>query len=552
MKVRFPLNGFSYGMMLVISVSMMVYYWGCKNNIVSTTAPQTASITGTVVSSNSGTALSGAWVVLTIGGTKDSVQTKSDGTFKFIIEVSDTTNGVNITLTVHDIGYLTNVTNLNVRTDISIPITLGFDTSTYAIIMGFVADSTTHYPLGGASILLSVPGGSDTTSTLQDGSYSVYINLFNLKSLPTTMTVTKDGFTTYRTALTLKKGTDAIDTVFLPFDKGSTIAHVAGIVTDSRTGSPIPSVTVILSSSITTDSTKTLGDGSYRFDPNLQGQLSAPMTLTFRTNGYSTTTLNFSVSAGQLTSEDVILTSNFNYATITGTVRDSTTWLPLSGASVIVALTGNASMAYPPKFTATLKTHARTPSSIILDSTTTFVDGSFSLAINLVDLDSVAATLTVSKPGFKVYQFTRTFIKGSNDLGNVPINIDNGLTTAHIAGYVTDSRSLLPITGVSVYLTTSIKVDSAKTSNSGSYSFDVNLQGLSTVYGTLVFKLNSYNDTTISFSVSAGQTLSENAILSAKPTVVGGDSRYCQRGCQVYFSCERIPSGDIGARRREK
>jgi hypothetical protein len=462
-------------------------------------------------------------VALTNGSSKDSVQTGSDGTFKFIIEVSDTSKGVNITISVRATGYLGWQNSYNVKSDLSFgSVILYIDPNFYAIVTGIVRDSTTTYPLRDATVLVSLPGAVDSTTTLQDGSFSASVYLAGLNSLSTTMTITKPGFKTYRANIALKKGPDTVGTVYLPIDVGAAIAHITGIVTDNRTGQPIPSVTVVLSSSLETDSTKTLGDGTYRFDPNLQGQPSAPVTLTYRQNGYNETTVNVTVNSGESLTENVVLTSNWNYATITGTVRDSATSLPLSGAKVIVSLTGIASSTS--KFMASVKSHPRSISSIILDSTTTFIDGSFSLAVNLVDLDSLSATMTVSEAGYKVLQFVRTFDIGQNNLGNLYINIDNSLTTAHITGYVTDSQSLLPVTGVSVYLTTPIKVDSTRTSNSGSYSFDINLQGLSSVSGTLLFTLNSYTDQLIPFSVNAGQTLTENVVLVAKQTVVGGDS----------------------------
>lgn len=514
-----------YGTLFMTGIAMIMSQEGCKNNtIVNTSNPVVATISGVVYGSSyssTATPLAGAAVRLSYGSTSNSITTDSSGAFSFNVEVSDTSKGVDVTLNVSAAGYIPYNYTFKVKSSPgAFTITLALNTAEFAILTGAVLDSTNRYPLGNAVVTVSLPGGTISTATLQNGYYSLSVNLYSLSSLASAITVTKNGFKTFRQSLTLRKATTVVDTVFLPVDLGSTIAHVAGIVTDSRTGQPIPSVTVLLASSLGNDSTKTLGDGSYRFDPNLNGQPSVPMTLTFRQNGYNASTANISLSAGQSLTENVVLTSNWNYAAITGTVRDSATSLPLSGAKVIVSLTGTTGSTS--KFMAGIKSHSRSVSSIILDSTTTFVDGSFSLAINLVDLDSISATLTVSEPGYKVLQFVRTFsdVPGANNLGNVYIKIDNGLTTAHVMGYVTDSQSRLPISGVSVTLTTPIKVDSTKASYGGFYSFDLNLQGLSSVSGLLLFRLNSYDDTTISFSVVAGQTLTQNAILSAKPVVV--------------------------------
>ena len=333
MKVR-------YGTFLLLSMLMALSLWSCKQNILSVGNPLSARISGTVFNSNTASPVAGASVILTVGNTKDSVITGSDGTFQFIIDVTDSAKGANITLTVNGIGYLTKTITANVRSDQSFQVALNVDPSVYAVVSGTVRDSASAYPLGGASVLISLPGGSSTTM----------------------------------------------------------------------------------------------------------------------------------------------------------------------------------------KYMSYLKARVYSVSSFIVDSTTTLANGSFTMDINLFDLDSISATMIISKAGFKTYQTVRTFKRGANNFGNILLTIDNSLTTAHVTGYIKDRQSQLPITGVSVYLNTPIKLDSTKTSNDGSYSFDLNLQGLSSTSGTLLFRLSSYNDTTTSFTVNAGQTFMQNIAMSPKQTVVGGDS----------------------------
>jgi len=514
-----------YGTALLISLIAIIFQWSCKNNIVGTSTPTLIAIQGIVYGSSFSSdvkPLKSAKVYLIYGNVIDSVTTDSTGDFRFGIVIDDTSKGVNVTLRVTASGYnVYTSSTFNVKsTPNPIPVTMTLNSANFAIFTGAVVDSSSSYPLPNATVTVALPGSSVSATTLQDGSYNLSVNLYSLDSLSITLTVTKDGFKTYRSALTLRKGTTIVDSVSLAIDKGATIAHVSGVVTDNRTGLPIPSVTVLLTSSIGNDSTKTLGDGSYRFDPNLNGLPSAPITLTFRSLGYNDQSVNLALNSGGSATENVVMTSNYNYANITGRVRDSVSYYVLAGAKVIVALSGNSSSMKGSKFLASVKSRSHSISSIILDSTTTFQDGSFSLAINLFDLESITATMTVSEPGYKVKQFSQTFIKGQNSLGNVLINIDNGLTTARITGYVTDKSSNRPLSGVSVYLQTGIKSDSTKTSYSGLYSFDLNLQGLSSISGSLLYRMNSYNDTTISFSVGAGQTLTQNAVLSAKPIFV--------------------------------
>lgn len=96
MKVR-------YGTLLLISMTMILIQWGCKNNnnIVGTGVPVTAIISGTVTPSNSTIPINGAWVVLSYGNTKDSIETDNTGTFSFSISIAstDTSQGVDATLT---------------------------------------------------------------------------------------------------------------------------------------------------------------------------------------------------------------------------------------------------------------------------------------------------------------------------------------------------------------------------------------------------------------------------------------------------------------------
>ncbi len=550
MKVR-------YGTLLLISLTMMVIQWSCKNNnIVGVNNSVPAAITGTVLSSSTPTPISGATVILSYGNTQDSVVTGSDGTFEFAIDIADTTNGTNVVLTVHASGFLTATVNSNVKGNIYFPILLNIDPSIYAIVTGMVQDSATTYDLRGASVLIALPGVVDSTTTLQNGSFTVDVNLENVNSIAATITVTQAGFKTYRTTVTLKKGADNVGTILLPIDQSSAYAHIVGHVTDSRSGEALTNVSVLLSSTIATDSTKTLSDGSYSFDLNLQGPSSVSGTLSFQLSGFRDTTINISANAGQTATRDVALTTTSNYAIITGTVRDSASGYPLAGTSVIISLPANVSSTS--KFISFAKTKKHSVSSIIhsvssliIDSTTTLVDGSFSMAVDLVDLNSISAMMTVSKTGFVTSQTVQTFQAGTNNLGNILLDINNSASIAQLVGYVTDSHSALPITGVSVYLTTAIKVDSTKTLNDGSYSFNLNLQGLSSVSGTLLFRLNSYDDTTISFSANAGQTLTENVALNAKSTVVGGDSstgRGIARSIElVSVSTQEISIHGVGA-----
>jgi hypothetical protein len=335
------MNG-RYSALALISVAMIMSQWGCKNNnIVGTSTPITATLSGTVVSSNSSTPVQGATVILAYGSTVDSIITGNDGTFQFSIDMSDT-SGVNVTLTVYGNGFRSVTNRFNVKTDKTFQISLSIDPTDYAIVNGLVQDSVQQWPLPGATVVVSLSGTS--------GSVMKYMDF--------------------------------------------------------------------------------------------------------------------------------------------------------------------------------VKSRSKSISSFVIDSTTTNSSGNFILNIQFPSyLNSVSATMTVAKAGFVTYQVVRTFRKGTTESVTVPLQQDITQSVAHLVGQVTDSRSLLPITNVSVILTSTLRKDTIKTLTDGSYSFDFNLPGASSsVSGTLLFQLNSYNDTTVNFSVNAGQTLTKNVALSAKPTIVGGDS----------------------------
>jgi len=338
MKIRYR------GILLMVSILLATSQWTCKNNsnVVGTGAPISAVITGVVVSSTSPTPLAGATVVLGYEGNRDSVVTGSNGVFQFVIDIPDTSSGVNVTLTVYETGYITYSHSFNVRGNQTFPVSLGINAAAYAVIKGMVQDSVSHWPLPGASVVVSLSGTASSTM----------------------------------------------------------------------------------------------------------------------------------------------------------------------------------------KYLSYAKSHIKSVASFIISSAVTDTTGSFTLYIPFPDyLSSVTAAIAVSENGFIPYQGVKTFIKGTTENDTIRLRQNVTQSVAHIIGQVIDSHSLLPITNVSVILSSSLTIDSVKTSAGGNYSFNIDLPGASSsVSGTLLFRLNSYDDTTVNFSVNAGQTLTENVALSAKPTIVGGDS----------------------------
>jgi len=294
-------------------------------------------------------------------------------------------------------------------------------------------------------------------------------------------------------------------------------AVISGIVVGSSSPAPLAGVTVVLTHGSASDSIITASDGVFQFILDLPDTSGVNVTLAFRKVGYLSKTVTTKVK-GDLSYPVGLDIDPAAYSVVTGVVRDSSSSYPIAGASVLISLPPSASTTL--KLVGKMTAHGYKVSSFVVDSTSTLLDGSFVMNVNLFDLDSISATITVSKSGFKSYQINHTFTRGQNNFGTIPLAIDNSLSFAHVVGRVTDNSTGLVVRNATVTVSTPLRVDSMNTRADGSYAFDLNLQGLSSVSGSLLFRLNSYNDTTINFSVRSGQTLTQNAVLSAKPVYV--------------------------------
>ncbi len=295
-------------------------------------------------------------------------------------------------------------------------------------------------------------------------------------------------------------------------------ALVYGVVVGSNSLQPLIGVTVVISHDGSRDSVITGSDGTFQFIIDVPDTIrGVDVTLAFRKVGFLSKSVTATVKRDQAFSEGLDV-DPAAYAIVTGVVRDSASAYPLGGASVIISLPSGSSIAS--ELASKMKSHRYSVSSFIVDSTTSLMDGSFSMNVDLFDLDSIAATMIISKPGFRTYQQSHVFTRGANSFGTIPLSIDNSKSFAHIAGRVTDRASGYNIRNAAVTLSTSLGVDTTYSQADGSYSFDLNLQGLSSASGSLFFRLNSYNDTTLQVSVAAGQTLNQNVALTPKPVFV--------------------------------
>ena len=264
---------------------------------------------------------------------------------------------------------------------------------------------------------------------------------------------------------------------------------IQGVVVDLTTGDVLQSAVVTLSFAGAADSLQTGADGVFRFEVNLNLSSDHTVALSVRKAGYVTKNLSFNATSD--TSLTVTMTVDLsNSALITGVLRDSTTLYPIRTAVVLLSLPG------------------------VVDFFETGIDGQFRMYANLVDRDSMPVNLTTVKDGYKTRTITVVVYRGqTKDLGNVLLQVDVGSTIGQVSGHVLDFANNLPVNNATVVLSTPIYADSLVTGGDGTFSFSVNLQGLSGVSGTVRVSKNGYSTSTFIFSVSAGEIFTKDVLL---------------------------------------
>jgi hypothetical protein len=277
-------------------------------------------------------------------------------------------------------------------------------------------------------------------------------------------------------------------------------ANVTGSVLELTTSAAIQNATVYLAVAGKTDSMLTGADGTFHFQVNLSSGQAQSAVLSVKKFGYIFNEQSLIVTGD--TSITVLMKIDLSTsALITGTVRDSATLYPLRNTTVLLSLPG------------------------FVDSMTTTTDGVFQLTADLVDRDSLPVFITAYKAGYNTRKISITVHKGqTTNLGSVLMQVDVQSTIAQIVGRVTDHQSGVPITNASLQLSSTLKTDSTLTATDGSYTFTIDLSGLSSISGILKVTKSGYKAATFSFTVSAGQILSGDIALDRDTTTGIRDS----------------------------
>ncbi len=370
------------------------------------------TLTGQVTDSLTGLAISGATVAVTDSSNVVHTAT-TDGTGHYGIPNLPTGPA---TVTVSKTGYSSAtsspiiVPGTNVQNAVLTP----------NILTGVIRDNSTSLPISGATVVvIDNANVTNTTTTAADGTYGVT----NIATGVATVTASKSGYANASAAPTIVVGNNTQDLNLTPNTLG-------GQVTDTLTGLPIGGVTVgVTDSSNVVHTVSTDGTGHYSFS----GLPTGPATVTAAKTGYSSATTPMTIVVGVNTQNEV-LTPNI----LTGVVRDASTTLPISGATVTVVDNAN-----------------------VTNVITTGANGFY----GVTNIAAGIASVTATKSGYGSATAAPTIVVGSNVQ-------DLSLTPNTLGGQVTDSLTGLPIAGASVGVTDSSNVvHTVSTDGTGHYSF---------------------------------------------------------------------------------
>jgi len=286
------------------------------------TGDKKVRINGTVTDLNTAMAIAGVTVYKYVGSGYDSTFTDANGNFAFEFNVDADT--ARVTLSLRKIRYLVNNYSFTAAANASYQLDLRLtpDLSTSAVVFGVVRDSSTLYPLRNSTVLYAVPGFTENIQTSVDGGFTFIIDLVDQDSVPVIFTVSHAGFQTKQQVFIVHRGTTTnLGNFLLHIDVASAFGNVLGRIIDAQSRQPIINASVVLTSSLVTDSVLSSGDGAYSFSIDLQGLPGLNGNLRVTKNGYRSRTSSFSVVGGSSTYTDLYLDRD----TTTGVTRDSGT-----------------------------------------------------------------------------------------------------------------------------------------------------------------------------------------------------------------------------------
>ena len=305
------------------------------------------------------------------------------------------------------------------------------------LLTGQVRDATTGAPIPGATVVVTDSAGHVyTLTTNTSGGYAIaHTPTTPLTPGSATVSASATGYAPASATPAIVGGQVNIqDLTLMP-------NTLTGVVTDARTGLPIPGATVgVTDSAGHVFTTATNASGSYTVTSTVANPLvEGPATVSGSATGYGTTSASPTLNPGPNT-QNLALPPTV----LIGVISDAVTGLPIPGAAVTV--TDNANHVY---------------------TTTANASGAYTFTSTVAKpLAPGSATVRASATGYIPGSEGVTLVSGTTNVRDV------ALMPTTLTGVVTDTRTGFPIPGAVVTFTDSLgTVFTATTGASGAYTF---------------------------------------------------------------------------------
>ncbi|MGV8075116.1 MAG: carboxypeptidase regulatory-like domain-containing protein [Syntrophobacteraceae bacterium] len=197
----------------------------------------------------------------------------------------------------------------------------------YASLSGVVSDSATSNFIEGVAVTVSDSNGVHSAMTGSSGQFA----FSNIVSGPVTVSIAKEGYGPQEHSLVLGEGETQVLNVSL--NEIVTGATLTGTVISAESGQPLAGAFITVTDAGGSRTALTGADGSYTVNNITPGDVQVSAVY-----GELSETRQISVPTPGTYSLDFALRSA---ATITGTVTDAVTGLPLAGAAVAVTCSGS-------------------------------------------------------------------------------------------------------------------------------------------------------------------------------------------------------------------